>query len=383
MRTSAPALGWIAAAAIVVVTAAAIPFGVAHRNREYLQLLHGTLDPRPADAHGPGGTRSDQRLDLRRALMRGDWPAAKPLLERLAGPDRLAALLVVREAERRVEKQDPQGARSALGLFDPDGPYDAIVWYRIGKTYLEHLNDPGRASGAYRAGASRDPLGNWSEGRYQIAMIYRRQENWPEVIAALAMPFGGASDDDLRRSIQPLERGGPAWQGTFLALGEAYERLGRRAEAEATYQRIAGLRGAQHDWTMNRALAYLSRLESERGDLEAALRHLAQALDLAESLEQSRADYETDTATRADHLIMAAVARGTLADLMRTAEALTRPSDRSSGAWYLRGLVAEARCDLPQAETAYARARSLAPPNAGSFLTGRPSEARRRACRPQ
>ena len=50
----------------------------------------------------------------------------------------------------------------------------------------------------------------------------------------LAPLLATATDADLERQIRPIEVGGPVWQGTFLALGEAYEHLGRPQEAKAT-----------------------------------------------------------------------------------------------------------------------------------------------------
>lgn len=356
---------WWRPAAGLLLLAAVLPASIdaARRNRAALRLLHG-------DASGAAGA-TDDLLVLRHALFQGDWTTAERMLERTARPDRLAALLVIHEADRRVKAGDLDGGRAALGTIRPDGEYDSVLWYRVGEVY-ERADRPADAVVAYTRGASRDPAAPWTEGRYRMAMMYQRQGKWQPLADLLAL-VGTASDEDLARGIESLRFGGAIWQGTLLALGEAYERLGQHAAAEATYERLVRIGAPRRDWTLNRALVYLARSKRSHGDFPSALEAVRRALDLSTEFDASfRREYELDTAGEARRLIDQARRDGRFDPVRASIEDLIRRTPASPGSWFLRGLAHEAACDSGLARSDYAQAATLVRPGSGAFLAGRP-----------
>lgn len=354
----------IGAAVLLVALAAPAAINAARRNRAYLHLLHAGAGA------GPGS--SDALLILRRSLRDGDWPTAQRMLAQTAGPDRLAALLVLRDAERRVTARDADGARAALAIVGRQAGDDYVVWYRAGAAY-ERLGASAEAVQAYARGSAADPAAPWSEGRYRTAMLHQHDKQWQPLADVLEPILGSASDEDIARDVQPLVSGGAIWQGAFLALGDAYDHLGKAAEAERTYERVARIAKPRRDWTLNRALVYLARAKRAHGDLAAALESVGRALDLATTFDDSfRREYELDTAAEAGRLIGQAQRDGQLNTLQTSLEALVQRAPDSPGAWYLSGLAREAVCDAGGARSAYQRAATLVRPGAGAFLAGRP-----------
>jgi tetratricopeptide (TPR) repeat protein len=359
---------------VAVVILALVPWtiGAARRNRAYLHLLHAGA------AAGPDG--GDDLLVLRQAVERGDWPATERMLGRTSRPDRLAPLLVIHEADRRVKARDLPGARAALQTVRGVAGDDPIVWYRLAEVY-ERANFPEDAVQAYARSAASDPAAPWTEGRYRIAMIYQRQGKSQALVDLLAPLLRTASDQDIARNIESVQRGNGVWQGTFLALGEAYERLGKTADAEAAYERIARLEAPRRDWTLNRTLVNLARAKRAHGDIPAALEALRRALDLATEFDASyRRQYELDTAAEADRLVDQARRAGGLDTLRTSAEALVQRTPESPASWYLSGLASEASCDLARARSDFAKAASLVRPGTGAFLAGRPADPPKGAC---
>ena len=346
--------------------------GAARRNRAYLRLLHGDTreDASPAD----------DLLVLRRSLSRGDWPTTQRMLARTSRPDRLAPLLVLHEADRRAKAGDREGARAALDTVRASGDYDSVVWYRVGEVY-ERANLPDDAVQAYARGAAGDPRAPWTEGRYRTAMVYQRYEKWQPLVDVLAPVLRSASDGDIERNIGSLERGGALWQGTLLALGLAYEHLGKAADAEATYERLARIAAPQRDWTLNRGLVQLAKSNRAHGDFPAALEALRRALDLATEFDASfRRVYELDTAAEADRLVEQARGAGRLNTLDTSVEELVRRAPTSASSWYLHGLAREAACDLGRARSDYLRTAALLRPETGAFLAGRPAHPATGSC---
>lgn len=384
-----------AVAAIVIAVALPATIGAARRNLAYLRLLHG---------NGSGGNYAgDDLYVLRRSLQRGDWPTAGRMLAKTSGPDRLAALLVIHEAGRRVTARDVDGARAALAIVTANAGSDPALWYRAGEIY-ERAGALRDAVAAYTRGAAVDPTAPWTEGRYRIAMIYQHEKNWQGLVDLLAPVLMTASDEELVRNIETLRAGGAVWQGTFLALGEAFDKLGRTAEAEAVYERVSRIAAPRRDWTLNRALVYLSAAKRSRlrqgyggqarlrqgdsrqahGDLAAALEAVRRALDLATEFDDSfRREYELDTAGEASRLIDQARRDGGSAALNTSLDELVRRSPESPGAWFLRGLASEAACDPVAARSHYDRAATLVRPGSGAFLKGRPLEPAKGACPPR
>jgi tetratricopeptide (TPR) repeat protein len=368
---------WLAAAAAALFAVAMLPdaVGAARRNRAYLHLLHtGTV---------PEVGATDDLLTLRRSVQQGDWATTRAMLARTSRPDRLAPLIVLHEADRRVRAGDLAGARAALEALRSRGEYDSVVWYQLGTVY-ERANLPEDAVQAYARGAAIDPAAPWTEGRYRIAMIYQRQKKWQPLADALAPLVLTASDADLGRKIESVTGGGAVWQGTVLALGEAYENLNRPADAEAAYERMARLTAPRRDWTLNRALVYLARAKRGHGDFGSAIDALGRALDLATEFDASfRREYELDTAGEAGRLVDHARRAGQLATVRTAAAELVQRVPESPGAWYLRGLVNEASCDAGQARSDYDRARTLVRPGSGAFLAGRPIDPSGSPCAPR
>jgi tetratricopeptide (TPR) repeat protein len=257
------------------------------------------------------------------------------------------------------------------------------LWYRLGEAY-ERTNSPEDAVKGYARGAAGDPTAPWTEGRHRIAMIYQRAEQWQPLADLLAPLLGIASDEDLGRPIQPRQLGGAVWQETFLALGNAYDHLGKAAEAEATYERIGRIAAPRRDWTLNRALVYLARAKRARGDLASALEAVSRALDLSTEFDASyRREYELDTAAEADRVIDQARREGQLFTLQASVDDLVRRAPESPASWYLRGVASEAACDLVRARAAYERATSLIRPGAGAFLAARPVDPAKGPCPPR
>lgn len=387
-RTTDPSRSgrWLRLGTAVFLIAAVLPgaMGAVRRNWAYLHLLHGDVGVGTDGAvPASGGTRADDLLVLRRSLQRGDWITTERMLARTSGPDRLAPLIVLHEAGWRVNARDLDGARAALGIVSAQADGDSVVWYRLGEAY-ERTNSPEDAVQAYARGAASDPVAPWTEGRYRIAMIYQREEKWQPLADLLGPLLGTASDEDLGRTIQSLQSGGALWQGTFLALGQAYDHLGKVAEAEATYERIARIAAPRRDWTLNRALVYLARAKRAHGDFVSALEAVMRALDLATEFDASfRREYELDTAAEADRVIDQAHREGQLDTLQTSVDDLVRRAPQSPGSWYLRGLASEAACDLGRARPAYERAASLVRPGAGAFLAARPVDPARGPCPPR
>lgn len=321
-------------------------------------------------ADGPAG---DSLLGLRRSLSRGDWPSTERALAATSGSDRLAALLVLYEADRRSSRNDFSGASAALEVVNAQTADDIVIWYLLGQAY-ERARLPDDAVRAYGRGAAVDPTSPWSEGRYRVAMIYQRQEAWQSLADLLGPLIASASEADFGRQTQQLSKGGGVWQGTVLMLGQAYEHLGRTVDAEATYERVCRLPAPSRDWTLNKTLVSLARLKRGRGDMTSAQRHLGRALDLATEFPDSyRRPYETDTAAEAISITDQARRELKLGELEESADALVRQSPQSPGAWYELGLAREALCDFGGARCAYTRAASRVRSGAGSFLEGRPT----------
>lgn len=366
---------WIGALVVVAVGAGPIVGRAAQRNWAYLQLLHGDV--------GADAVEADELLTLRRALSRGDWTTTERMLARTSNPDRLAPLLVIHEAGRRADAGDLAGARAALATVRAQAADEPVVWYRLGEAY-ERAHQPEEAVQAYAHGASVDPSAPWTEGRYRIAMIFQRQTRWQAVVDQLAPVLGTASDADIARTVRVLQLGGGIWQEAYLSLGEAYDRLERTADAEATYERMARIAAPRRDWTLNRGLVYLARAKRSHADYEAAADAVGRALDLAATFDASfRQEYELDTAAEADRLVDQARRDGQLRRVQTAVEGLVARAPQSIGAWFLTGLVGEAACDREGARSAYARAAREARPGAGAFLTGRPAEPARWPCPPR
>ena len=355
---------WVFAGVLAIGVAAAVP-----RNVAYLRMLRDDrASAAPCQSMAVAG---DNLWSLRCALRIGNWAGVTEVLARLDGSEPVAALLVIEDAESRWTRHDGNGARAALSTIAPAGPYDSRVWYRAGDLY-ERLGAADEAAQAFDRGAANDPDEPWSEGRYRSAMLLQRRERWAGVVDRLGPLLHEATDADFQRPIQALRRGGPVWQGGFLALGIAYERLGERGPAEATYARIGGLRHPTRDWTLNRTLVALARLREDHGDLANAADAVARALDIASEVDVAeRRNYESFTAGDADRLVETARRSGRLPELARLTTELTQRSAASAGAWYVSGLVREAACDLGAARTAYAHARTLLPADAGSHVNAR------------
>lgn len=347
----------------------------ARRNRAYLHLLHG-------DA-GLGSYAGDDLFVLRRSLLRADWATAERMLARTWRPDRLAALLVLNEAGRRVDARDVEGARAALGVVRTQAGSDPALWYRLGEMY-ERASAPGDAVAAYTRGAAVDPASPWTEGRYRIAMIYQHEQTWQGLVDLLAPVLMTATDEQVVRNIETLRAGGAVWQGTFLALGEALGKLGRAAEAEAAYERVSRIAAPRRDWTLNRALVYLAAAKRNHGNVAPALEAVRRALDLATEFDDSfRREYELDTAAEAGRVIDQARRDGRMDELHTSLEELRRRLPESPAVWYLRGLASEATCDADAARSHYGRAAALVRPGSGAFLAGRPAEPAGGACPPR
>jgi tetratricopeptide (TPR) repeat protein len=347
----------------------------AHRNLAYLQVLRGHV--------GPDTPGADDLLTLRRALARGDWMTTERMLARTSYPDRLAALLVIHEAGRRADAGDLAGARAALAAVRAQAADEPVVWYRLGEAY-ERAHSAEDALQAYAHGAAVDRTAPWTEGRYRKAMIFQRQQQWQAVVNELAPVLETATDADIARTVRYLQLGGAIWQEAFLTLGEAYEGLGRVADAGATYERMARIVEPRRDWTLNRGLVYLARAKRSHADYEAAADAVGRALDLAATFDASfRQEYELDTAAEAERLVDQASRDGQLRRVQTAAEGLVARGPQSLGAWFLTGLVAEAACDREGARSAYVRAAREARPGAGAFLTGRPAEPARWPCPPR
>jgi tetratricopeptide (TPR) repeat protein len=347
----------------------------AHRNLAYLQVLRGHV--------GPDTPGADDLLTLRRALARGDWMTTERMLVRTSYPDRLAALLVIHEAGRRADAGDTEGARAALAAVRADAADEPVVWYRLGEAY-ERAQLPEDALQAYARGAELDPASPWSEGRYRIAAIYQRQARWEALVELLAPILRTASDAQIAGTVRSLQLGGAVWQEAYLPLGEAYERLGRTAEAEATYDRMARIVTPRRDWTLNRGLVYLARIQRSSADYDTAAEMVIRALDLATAFDAPhRREYELDTAAEAERLIEQVRHAGPLSALRAAMDARVAQTPQSPAAWFLRGLVLEASCDPVGARSSYARATETVRPGAGAFLTGRPAEPAKWPCPPR
>lgn len=371
------AKSWRLAAALLVVLVVLLPAGInaARRNLAYLHLLHADADAGPESA--------DPLLILRRALRDGDWTTTGRMLDQSARPDRLAQLLVLIEADRRVTARDVAGATAALDLVRARSDNDPILWYRLGDVY-DRANHPEEAVESYARGSADDPAAPWTAGRYRTAMIYQRRQQWRPLVDLLAPLLAAATDAEITRNIESVQRATGVWQGAFLALGEAYEKLGDTAGAEATYERLVRIGSPRRDWTLNRTLVYLARAKRSRGDFPEALDAVRRALDLATEFDPSfRREYELDTAGEATRLMDQARRDGRLVAVRASADELVRREPPSPGAWYLRGLASEASCDFGRARSDYSHASTLARPGSGAFLAGRPVAPAAGTCPPQ
>lgn len=366
-------------AIVVVGLVVADVAGAARRNWAYVQLARGRSSE-PADGAEESGRRTDALLALRRAATRGDWSTAQRVLAARDGLDTLPPVLLAHEAERRASRGDLAGARAALGIVDAERDYDARVWYRLGEAH-ERAGADDDALVAYARGASRDAAAPWSEGRYRALLVDQRTARWQAIVELMTPLVTTANDQDLKRPVRASDPGGALWQGTLLAVGDAYERLGNRAAAEATYDRFSRVGAPRRDWTLNRALVSLARLQRERGDLLTAANGIVRALDLATAFEPaSRRTFELDTAGEAERLVEAARAANTLRELDAAVEAQTRRAPQSAGAWLVRGIISEALCDTQRARSAYAQAAQLLRAGTGAFLEGRPRDPSKGPC---
>jgi tetratricopeptide (TPR) repeat protein len=328
---------FVAAAVLIAVT---LPWtiGAARRNRAYLHLLRGEASDAAYSA--------DDLFVLRSSLERGDWATAGQMLARTARPDRLAPLLVLHEADRRVKARDIAGGRAALALVSAQAGSDPALWYRLGEIY-ERAAAAKDAVSAYARGTVFDPAGPWTYGRH----------------------------------IDTSQLGGAIWQEALLPLGHAYEQLGRAADAEATYERVSRIEAPRRDWTLNRALVSLSGVKRAQGDVPSALEAVRRALDVATELDVSyRRTYELDTSAEAERVVDQARREGRAHTLRAGTDGLVLRAPDSPGAWYLRGLTSEAACDLAGARSDYGRASALVRPGSGAFLTGRPADPPRGGC---
>lgn len=337
------------------------------RNGVYLSWLTlGTL----AQAPDPPGavSRADALLALRRALARRDWTAVDQWLGRTTQPDRLAPFVVIHEAGVWLASGARDEALLALAAVDRHAGSDPMVWYRVGEAW-EEAGQIERARAAYAAGAAADPAAPWSEGRYRLAVLDRRAQQWADVVAHLSGLLMSATDAEIARTVRHLQLGGGIWQEAFLSLGEALERLGRAAEAEAAYARMAAITQPRRDWTLNRGLVSLARLASDRGDFERAAEVVTRALALSAGFDVShRETYERDTAAAVEQLVRAAGAADQLPGVRAQMEERARASS-SAAAWYVAAVAAAAMCDDSSATAAVARARGLAPPGTAAYLT--------------
>lgn len=375
--------GWMVLVLLAFILIGLNSVGAARRNMAYVNLVHGRFDAWQQFATtASDGTKPGRLARLRRSLERSDWPETERMLALQANDaDRLAPLLVVHDAERRVESGDLAGARAALRAVSAQSTYEAGVLYRVGAAW-ERAQSPADAVRTYERGAERDAAGRWAEGHYRAAMVHQRDAQWPLLQKLLAPLLESASDLDLKRPIRPRDPGGAVWQGTFLALGEAYEHLGRPRDAKATYERLARIVGPRRDWTLNRALVSLAVARSGDGEIALAVDAVVRALDLSTEFDTSyRARFELDTAAEAVRIVDTVSATGRLDALETSADELTRRLATSPGAWFVRGLISEARCDTVRARSDYARAAELVPAGAGAFLAGRPADSSKTPCR--
>ena len=345
--------------------------GGVQRNWAYVQLARGrssVLGEGPVES----GRRPAALLALRRAATAGEWSAAQQLLAARDGRDTLPPILMAHEAERRAASGDLAGARAALAIVSAQTAYAADVWYRVGEAE-ERAGADDEALAAYVRGTSRDAAAPWSEGRYRALLVSQRTQRWQAIVDLMSPIVGAASDADLKRPVRASDPGGALWQGTLLALGDAYERLGDRTAAEATFERVSRVEAPRRDWTFNRSLVSLARLRRERGDRVAAADPVARALDVSTEFEAAyRQRFELDTAAEVERLVDDARVANELPALDAAVEAMTRRAPPSGGAWFVRGVISEARCDVDRARAAYAQAAHLVRAGSGAFLMGRP-----------
>ena len=362
---------WVVAASAVLIAAVAASPRAARRNWEYLRIARGAVASNRA-ATETGSGRADEMLRLRAAVSGADWRTAAEIVANDRSADRLPALIVIRDAEQRAQHGDFVAARAAIAAAAVGADRDSDLAYRLGQAY-ERANAPAEAIAIDLVGAQHDRSAKWSEGRYRAAMIYQRTGQWQSLVDVLAPALSDASDDELARPVQTADPGGALWQGTLLALGEAYEHLGDAANARTAYARLARIAAPRHDWTVNRGLVKFASFERLGGNLHSSAVAIVRALDLAAEFDSSfRSTYELDTAAEAARLVARAEETGRARELAADADQLTQSSTGQC-----RCLVfARTHGGIDVRPTSCARddcARHVVRSGSGAYLTGRPA----------
>jgi hypothetical protein len=359
--------GWalVAFAAAGFCVLAAMATGATRRNVGYLALFHGRD---AASLTPPAGTgHADSLLSLRIGLARADWPTAGTLFAATAGPDRLALLLVVREAEARLNRHDIEGARAALRVVRDGSRVDATGWVILGETF-EKAALPADAAQAYRRAVALESS-TLVSARSALVLLAYRQQHWQDVLDAAAPILASLKEADLTAPVRRDRAGGARWQGVVYMAADAAEHLGRDDEAERLYLRLCADPRAPHDWVLNRALVALARIEGNHGAVEQPVARLSLALDMSAGFPDSfRGEYEAATAAAARDFVARAQRRGDLAAVRRVADARAQSPAAGAGARFIAGVAADLDCDPQSAARAYEAARQSIPRGAGTYL---------------
>ena len=342
---------------------------------------------------GTDPNSADVRLAFRLSVHDGDWTRASMLAP--IGSDTVddgwLLLWIIRSIQPQLDGGSITTAEPALDFVRNTGSANPQVWYALGRAYesgglseqrsrnmdttlfdgtLAYEDNTwfDRAALAYLAGLDIDSKGAWTEGTYDLAMLYYHQARWHRVIQGLEPVLANATDEQIKQPIYGKLMGGPNWQGVYLLLGHSYEQIGDWEGATRTWKRMVTIQGANQDWTLNIGLRSLGAIEARQTQFESALEHLAQALDLAFTFpDDYRATYQQDTWAYVLNTVHETYQQSTWAHAQQAAEDLRARFPNRASVWYIYGAFEDAECHQKNAAAAYAQAQRLMPEGAGGF----------------
>lgn len=273
----------------------------------------------------------------------------------LGRPDKLAEAIAILAAAKDRGLARPTDAVARLDPVAGSDPHDPLVWSALGKAF-EDAGRPDRAEDAYRHALSLDGMASTAPARFYLSTLMSVRNDWPEVIALLTtLPRPSRAVTERPCGLCGLVD----WSGAWMLRAKAMEQTGRIDEAAGTYRQFLDDRPGFRRWQDNRAFVALGALEARQGEAEAAVRHLARAIDLTLGFPPAFESAYPDDTWRRIRDVAEADARAHGTSPLDAAARAVADTAHDAGAWLMVVATSLSACDAGTARLAAGHAEAI------------------------